>query len=65
MTSDKDMIEKHGGAAKVAAILGFTVQRVQNWKDRGIPPRVRLEHPDLFPVEKQSKRRRTDPAAPP
>lgn len=50
MLSDKDLIEKLGGATKIAARLGCSVQRVQNWKDRGIPAQVRLDHPDLFPL---------------
>lgn len=37
---------------KVAELLGYAkdggVQRVQNWKTRGIPPAVKLERPDLF-----------------
>ena len=50
--SDKDLIESLGGATKLAARLGprYSVQRVQNWKERGIPPQVRLDHPDLFPL---------------
>jgi hypothetical protein len=39
-------------AVKVAERLGWTkdgsVQRVQNWKSRGIPSEVKLKHPDLF-----------------
>lgn len=50
MPSDKDLIEELGGATKVAARLGCSVQRVQNWKGRGIPPQVRLDHPDVFPL---------------
>lgn len=50
MLSDKDLIEQLGGATKIAARLGCSVQRVQNWKDRGIPAQVRLDHPDVFPL---------------
>jgi hypothetical protein len=50
MPSDKDLIEQLGGATKVAALLGCSVQRVQNWKDRGIPAQVRLDRPDVFPL---------------
>ena len=64
MSNDKDVIEQLGGAAKVASLLGFTVQRVQNWKDRGIPARVRLDRQDLFETPKPPKRRRRQ-AAPP
>jgi len=54
MSSDKDLIESLGGATKVAARLGCSVQRVQNWKDRGIPAQVRLDHPDVFPLPGRS-----------
>ena len=52
--TDKELIDALGGATKVAALLGYGkgqgVQRVHNWRTRGIPPRVKLERPDLFPV---------------
>jgi hypothetical protein len=54
MSSDKDLIESLGGATKLAARLGCSVQRVQNWKDRGIPAQVRLDHPDVFPLPTRS-----------
>jgi len=50
MSTDKELIESLGGPAKLAARLKCSVQRVQNWKERGIPPRVRLDHPDVFPL---------------
>ena len=41
-----------GGPAKVAALLGYQreggLQRVQNWKFRGIPALVKVQHPQLF-----------------
>lgn len=50
---DWHLVLSLGGPAKVAARLGWTsagaVQRVQNWKQRGIPAKVRLRHPRLFP----------------
>jgi len=52
MRSDKQLIEDLGGPAKVAELLGYDkhggVQRVQNWTTRGIPPKVKIERPDLF-----------------
>jgi hypothetical protein len=49
---DKELIAYHGGPAKLAEKLGYGkdggVQRVQNWLARGIPPKVKLERPDLF-----------------
>jgi len=49
---DRELIDRLGGATKVAELLGFDkkcgVQRVHNWKVRGIPSKVRLEHPEIF-----------------
>lgn len=50
--NDADLIDALGGPTALAGRLGYTdpggVQRVSNWKRRGIPPRVRLEHQPLF-----------------
>ncbi len=55
-----------GGPVKVAELLGWTkegsVQRVQNWKGRGIPPAVKLLRPDLFLPGLQPKRQRAEKA---
>lgn len=53
MHTDAQLIEDLGGSAKVASLLGYDtksggVQRVDNWKRRGIPPRVKLDHPHVF-----------------
>ncbi|USE79012.1 hypothetical protein NDR89_20460 [Cupriavidus gilardii] len=52
MTTDRELIEQLGGAARVAELLKFKkpggVQRVHNWKERGIPAAVKLAHPELF-----------------
>jgi hypothetical protein len=49
---DRDLIEKLGGATKVAELLNLEklggVQRVHNWKSRGIPAAVKVARPDLF-----------------
>ena len=49
---DWPLVVELGGPVKVAELLGYSkdggVQRVQNWKARGIPPAVKLERPDLF-----------------
>lgn len=48
---DWDRITELGGPIKVAAKLGWSkpgsIQRVQNWKYRGIPAAVKLAHPFL------------------
>ena len=48
MSDDRKLIEKHGGPARLAALLGYTVQRVHNWIVRGIPYKVKVENPKLF-----------------
>lgn len=49
---DWQLVVSLGGPTKVAERLGWTsagsVQRVQNWKSRGIPAAVKLAHPKLF-----------------
>jgi hypothetical protein len=48
----REVIDRLGGSAKVAELLGYEkhggVQRVQNWKERGIPASVLLDHPTIF-----------------
>lgn len=54
--NDAQLIDDLGGATKVAELLGYDkggVQRVHNWRTRGIPPKVKLERPDLFLKERQ------------
>lgn len=49
--SDLDLINAMGGSTRLARELGFKrggAQRVQNWKKRGIPPRVKQDHPAVF-----------------
>jgi len=53
MNADSKLIDDLGGPAKVAELLGFSkvdggVQRVHNWRTRGIPSKVKLEHPEIF-----------------
>ena len=57
MSSDKDLIDGLGGSTKLAARLGYSVQRVENWKKRGIPAQVRLDHPDVFPLPARAPER--------
>ena len=59
-SDDAKRIDALGGPANLARLLGydqFGIQRVHNWKSRGIPSKVKLERPDLFlvPIE-QAKR---------
>jgi hypothetical protein len=61
LVSDSDLIERLGGSSALAKRLGYPlaggVQRVQNWKRRGIPPRVKIEWPELFlsPLPRQDE----------
>lgn len=53
MHTDANTIDKLGGPTAVAELLGIisepgSVQRVSNWKRRGIPPAVKLEFPHVF-----------------
>jgi hypothetical protein len=50
--ADQERIRVLGGPTKLARLLGYArdggPQRVANWMTRGIPPRVKVERPDLF-----------------
>jgi len=51
--SDAELITQLGGPAKVAQLIGADtkrggVQRVQNWRTRGIPAAVKVSFPHLF-----------------
>lgn len=53
MKTDAELIDELGGTAKVAALLGYDkeaggVQRVHNWRTRGIPSKVKVDYPNLF-----------------
>jgi hypothetical protein len=50
---DSKIIDGLGGPTKVAERLGYDkttggVQRVQNWRSRGIPAEVKINFPELF-----------------
>jgi len=49
---DAMLIDALGGPSKLARKLGYArhngVQRVQNWKSRGIPLLLRYQRPDIF-----------------
>lgn len=49
----KEIIDSYGGSTALAKKLNYNVQRVQNWKTRGIPPLEKLKFPDLFLKPKQ------------
>lgn len=45
---DREIIDRLGGSTKVAELIHYKVQRVQNWKERGIPSVEKLRFPHLF-----------------
>lgn len=53
--ADRELIDRLGGSAKVACILGFKkdggTQRVENWKKRGIPSHIKVQRPEIFMVD--------------
>lgn len=50
--TDAELIKLHGGPKRLAQKMNlsgrYAVQRIQNWKTRGIPAKVKLQHPSLF-----------------
>lgn len=51
--TDSELIDALGGPARLAERLNLLpvqgrVQRVHNWRTRGIPARIRLDHADVF-----------------
>lgn len=51
--ADSRLIDRLGGPASLAAQLGYDkqaggVQRVHNWRTRGIPAAVKWQHRELF-----------------
>jgi hypothetical protein len=51
--TDKEIIETLGGPTEVAKLLGYDLakggaQKVYNWLTRGIPAKVKVQHPELF-----------------
>jgi hypothetical protein len=49
--NDAELIAALGGSTRVAALLDLPkggAQRVQNWITRGIPSRMKLDHPDVL-----------------
>ena len=53
--SDKEKIEELGGSTALAEKIGYSVQRVQNWKVRGIPSKEKLKFPEIFLSAKNAK----------
>lgn len=54
--ADRELIEANGGASVLARKLKYRTQRVQNWKVRGIPPKEKLNHPDIFLIDTSSNK---------
>ena len=58
---DRDIIAALGGPAQMAKLLGYDLPggqwRVNNWVQRGIPSRVKLDRPDLLKKARRILRR--------
>jgi len=53
MMTDSEIIDSLGGDTAVAKLLGFDLkkggaQRVHNWRERGIPSEIKLNHSEIF-----------------
>ena len=61
--ADCALIRSLGGPTQLAKLLGYdkpgSVQRVQNWTVRGIPPAVKLAYPHLFLASAKRKVKQT------
>ena len=60
---DSKIIDRLGGPTKLANRLNYEkggAQRVQNWRVRGIPPQVKIDHPDLFLMDLADRVRAMD-----
>jgi len=61
MDNAPHVIDLLGGPKKVAEMLGIVdepgaIQRVGNWKRRGIPAQVLVDHPSFFRTVKKAER---------
>jgi hypothetical protein len=49
---DKALIESLGGARELVKLLKWDsnggLQRINNWKARGIPPAIKIQYPKIF-----------------
>ena len=65
--TDAELIDHHGGPARLAEKLGWhesrAVQRIHNWRSRGIPAAVKLKYPAIFLAKPARKAKPTTEAA--
>lgn len=61
--TDTEFIDKHGGTAKFARLMGVRVNVVTNWRTRGIPSYVKVANPKLFFGDLESRPELTKEAA--
>lgn len=61
--TDAELIDHHGGPARLAEKLGWhesrAVQRIHNWRSRGIPAAVKLKYPAIFLAKPARKSKTT------
>ena len=64
--TDAELIDHHGGPARLAEKLGWhesrAVQRIHNWRSRGIPAAVKLKYPAIFLTKPARKAKPTQAA---
>jgi hypothetical protein len=48
---DLRLIESLGGSLGLSKRLGYSVQRINNWKKRGIPACEKLKHRDVLLID--------------
>jgi hypothetical protein len=53
---DVELIDSLGGVSAVAELLGYSIQRVHNWTQRGIPASEKLKNPQIFLQNKNSEK---------
>lgn len=61
---DANLIESLGGSAAIVRLLDLkgnrALQRVENWKRRGIPAAVRLKYLSIFPLQNEGSASEAD-----
>ena len=45
---DAKLIDKNGGVSAIAEMTGYSIQRVWNWRVRGIPPEEKIKYAHIF-----------------
>ncbi len=46
--TDQELLKRLGGVQAVARFFGYNYNTVYNWTYRGIPPKIKVKHPEYF-----------------